>query len=45
MTLSLQSKIFNRKKRVKYFGVHVDNKLTWKIHIDYLEKNFQKYVA
>ena len=44
--LTILNNLIEKTKSVKYFGVCVDNKLTWKIHIDYLEnKNFQKYEA
>ena len=41
MTLRLQQNNSKEKtKTVKYLNVHVHNKLTWKIHINYLTKNF-----
>ena len=40
--LSLNNILIEETDNVKYLGVHLDNKLSWKIHINILTRKFSK---
>ena len=40
--LSINNNLTEETDNVKYLGVHLDNKLSWKIHIDMLTRKLSK---
>jgi len=40
--LSINHNVINLRNVIKYLGVHLDNKLTWKPHIDILYEKLSK---
>ena len=40
--LSINNNLIEETDNVKYLGVHLDNKLSWKIHIDALTRKLSK---
>ena len=40
--LSINHNLIEETDNVKYLGVHLDNKLSWKIHIDTLTRKLSK---
>jgi len=43
--LTINYNLINLENNVKYLGVHLNNKLTWKTHIDSLCKKLSKVVS